>query len=116
MSHEEFDEYLISINGLISNYSGKKITSHGFFEVGDGWLELIKNLIQELISIGWDKNIAQVKEKFAELRFYTNTNQEMDKIIQKYTDLSTTTCDICGQPGKIISNKGWLRCTCENCK
>ena len=116
MTHEEFDEYLISIDGLISNYTGTKITSHGFFEVGDGWLELIKNLIQELISIGWDKNIDQVKEKFGELRFYSNLNDEMYEIVKKYCKLSKITCDKCGLPGEIISNKGWLRCTCENCK
>jgi hypothetical protein len=116
MTREEFDDYLISIDGLTSNYSGRKITTCGFFEVGVGWYELIKNLIIELISVGWDKNVYQVKEKFAELRFYTNTNAEMDNIISKYAKLSTITCEKCGESGEIISVNNWLKCTCENCK
>ena len=66
------NDYLESIGGLENGmYSNKpKITSCDFFDVQVGWYPLIKNLIDELITLGWDKKVTQVKEKFGGLRFY----------------------------------------------
>lgn len=110
----EFDEYLQSINGLISGVNGNIITSSYFFEVGDGWLDIIKSLIEELIAVGWNKKVNQVKEKFGTLRFYTGgVTDEMMDIIKKYTIISSTTCEVCGATGKIQNDNGWFSCVCE---
>lgn len=66
MNREEFEYYLESIGGLISGYYPDKppIKNSYFFEVNEGWYDIIKNLIEELIAAGWDKQICQAKEKF----------------------------------------------------
>ena len=75
MTEEEMNEYLESIGGLENGFypDGDPIKDSGFFECGNGWYPLIKDLITDLIELGWDKQTCQVKEKFGALRFYINT-------------------------------------------
>jgi hypothetical protein len=115
MTEEEFDKYLESIGGLENGYytDRPRIVSAGFFEVGPGWYDMLKNLIDELIAAGWDKQICQVKEKFGTLRFYVNSaSDECYKIISKYEKLSSTVCENCGEPGKLRQG-GWLATLCD---
>lgn len=59
--------------------------------------------------------ITQIKEKYGELRFYTNcTTEELGKVIQKYTDLSRKTCIVCGAPATRVTT-GWISPYCDNC-
>ena len=113
MTREDMNCFLLSIGGLNSGYSkdADPITDCYFFEVGEGWYLLIKDLIVELIDTGWDKNIQQVKEKFGGLRFYADGSANMD-VIHKYMDLSTKTCEVCGKPG-VRRNKDWIRTLCD---
>ena len=78
MTREEMNDYLESIGGLENGmYSNKpKITSCDFFDVQVGWYPLIKNLINELINLGWDKQVTQVKEKFGALCMYYRPNTD----------------------------------------
>jgi len=86
-------------------------------EVNKGWYGLIKSCIEEMIAAGWNKQVCQIKEKFAGLRFYTGgCTDEQHKIINKYEKLSEKTCENCGKPGEIILKSGWFRCECETCK
>lgn len=41
-----------------------KIYSIDYFSIGSGWYPLVMDLITELIKLGWDKQVIQVKEKF----------------------------------------------------
>jgi len=114
MNTLEFENYLKSIGGLISGYRTdlSPITSN-ICECSEGWLELIKNLIQELIDIGWNKEIVQIKEKFGGLRFYTGElSQEGQKIITKYENLSYKTCEECGKKG-TRRDGSWIRTLCD---
>ena len=104
MNKEEFEAYLESIGGLVNGYrtDGEPIKSAGYFSVGQGWYGLLKNLIEELIAAGWNKQICQSKEKFGGLRFYTNgMTEECFKIVSKYEVLSCETCEACGEPGEL---------------
>lgn len=117
MTSKEFEKYLESIGGLISGYKINQppITSN-ICECGDGWLEMIKNLIDELISEGWDKKINQIKEKFGGLRFYTGGLTDKGwAIIRKYEELSHHTCEICGKQDETVSTRGggWIRTLCD---
>jgi hypothetical protein len=115
INEEEFEKYLKSIGGLENGYftDREPIMSSGFFCVGDGWLELIKNLIDELVKTGWDKQICQVKEKFGGLRFYTNAmSDECHEIVSKYERLSCETCEECGEKGEQ-RNGGWIKTLCD---
>lgn len=114
---EEFEEYLISIGGLINGWYPDRdpIVSRGFFELNNGWLELVKNCIEELITVGWNKEILQVKEKFAGLRFYINEgNYDIFSIIEKYEELASNTCEICGTTENVaVRGGGWLVALCD---
>jgi hypothetical protein len=69
--------------------------------------------------------IGQIKEKFASLRVYadipsfwkTEYQRECDLIqeaINTAENLSTETCELCGEAGKVVGT-GWLSCRCEKC-
>ena len=91
-----------------------KIDDCGYFSVGPGWYGLIKNLIEEAIKAGWNKEVCQVKEKFASLRFYVNSApSEVHDIIHKYEVVSQSICEECGEPGEIHQISGWYRTVCE---
>ena len=115
MTKEEMNEYLESIGGLENGFYPDRdpIKDSGFFECGDGWYPLIKNLITDLIELGWDKQVCQVKEKFGALRFYINTgSDEIFKRIRNAEDLSYETCETCGEKGEL-KLVGWYKTLCN---
>jgi len=112
ITHEEFEEYLISIGGLY-NWKDKIETNPKMFGVGEGWYELIKNLIDELISLGWDRKLIQSKEKFGGLNFHINeSTKEMRELIYTYEKLSYDICEVCGNKGEPRKG-GWIRTLCD---
>jgi hypothetical protein len=116
MTREEMNDYLESIGGLENGmYSNKpKITSSDFFDVQVGWYPLIKNLIDELITLGWDKQVTQVKEKFGGLRFYINGgSDEMYNKITEAEKLSHETCELCGKKGELRTKIRWFTTLCD---
>lgn len=57
--------------------------------------------------------ITQIKEKFGTLRWYDEcSSEEIQKIIQKYEDLSWNTCIICGKPSTKYTT-GWICPYCD---
>lgn len=117
MSEEEMDQFLESIGGLKNGYFTDRppIKNADFFEVGEGWYLLIKNLIKDLISLGWDKEICQVKEKFGGLRFYINEgSDEIHNRITKAEKESYEICDRCGKSGELRTDLGWISTLCDN--
>jgi hypothetical protein len=116
MNGEEMNEFLKSIGGLENGWrsDAEPIKSYGFFEIEEGWYALIKELIIDLIAMGWDKEVTQVKEKFGGLRFYVNNeSDEMFKRIQKAEADSYVTCEVTGNPGKLRTDLGWHRTLCD---
>lgn len=115
MTKEEFEKYLTDIGGLVRTYREYKgpITQSGFFQFGEGWYEMTKNLIDELIAIGWNKRINQAKEKFGGLRFYIeDAPAGAHEIIVKYEKLSYTICEKCGKEG-VARKGGWIKTLCD---
>lgn len=113
-----FEAFLTSIGGLKNGYFTDKppITSN-ICECGNGWLPMIQKCIEELIAIGWNKEIIQIKEKFGGLRFYTNgLTEEGHAIVQKYEELSYRICELCGSQENVnVSTQGWIRTLCNKC-
>lgn len=110
------DKFLESIGGLENGYFTDKppITSYGFFECNRGWYPLIKELIEDLIAMGWDKQICQVKEKFGGLRFYINSgSDEIHARISKAENDSYEICERTGKPGKLRTDIGWWTTLCD---
>ena len=62
-----------------------------------------------------DYHIDQVKEKYAELRWYDNLGLDFYKtVLSKYIDLSRRTCAYCGKDAKYHS-RGYVLPFCEEC-
>jgi hypothetical protein len=116
LTEEDFNNFLESIGGLENGfYTGREpIKDSDFFCIGNGWLGIVKSLIEDLIQLGWDKQICQVKEKFGGLRFYINSgSNEIHKRITEAESKSHEVCEKCGEPGKSISG-GWIFTLCES--
>jgi len=116
MTDKEMDKFLESIGGLENGYYSDRppITSCWSFECGNGWFPLIKELIVDLIELGWDKQICQVKEKFGGLRFYINSgSDEIYDRISKAEDASYEICERTGKPGKLRQDIGWWTTLCD---
>jgi len=101
------------------------LARHGISEpvcgayVGDGWLLLVDKLLEDLVALGWDRDLKQVKEKFGTLRVYVGqATPEMYARIRTAEMASATICEMCGAPGTIQENprKTWLQCCCANCQ
>lgn len=115
MTAEAFNEYLVSIGGLIDGHYADRPpkVDCGFMSIQPGWYQLVHDLIVELVALGWDKNINQVKEKFGGLRFYAGAlSTEMHRVVDKYMELSWKTCEVCGKPGELRVG-GWAQALCE---
>jgi hypothetical protein len=116
INKKEMDEFLVSIGGLENGWRTDKppITNSYAFGVGEGWFPIIKELIEDLITLGWNKQITQVKEKFGGLRFYIN--EGTDEIYDRITEAerkSYTICEVTGKPGELRKDIGWYRTLCE---
>lgn len=109
------DAFLESIGGLENGFFADRpaIKSSGFFSVGLGWYGIIKRLIKDLIELGWDKQICQVKEKFGGLRFYINSgSEEIWQRIRLAEEASYITCEKCGELGTARGG-GWIATLCD---
>jgi hypothetical protein len=76
-----------------------------FASCGDGWKEIIRNTDKKLRYIDPDYKIAQIKEKFAGLRYYFDTSFEsyddvrreiMDDVVRAAEYEASRTCELCG--------------------
>lgn len=116
ISDIEFQNFLESIGGLKNGFYSDRpnITEVRFFSISPGWYGLVKELITDLIELGWNKEICQVKEKFGGLRFYINDgSDEVYNRIMEAEALSYKTCEVCGEIGEIRSNLRWWRTLCD---
>jgi len=99
-------------DALVKKYDLQPYCSSG---IGDGWIPLVEELIQKLIDLGWNKKIAQIKEKFGTLRVYLDdATEEMRELVYKYEAKSAEICELCGKPG-IIRGRWWVKCKCDGC-
>ena len=111
MSREEFTKYLEEIGG-VSNWRGISTTNPNIFGVNEGWFPLIKDMIEELLLLGWDRQILNSKEKFGGFSFMINPLEGSQEVIVKYEMKSYSICERCGANGK--QRKGdWIRTLCD---
>jgi hypothetical protein len=116
LASTDFNKFLKSIGGLENGFfSGREpIMDRGFFQVSDGWLPLIQLLIEDLIKLGWDKQLCDSKEKFGGLRFYINSgSDEIHQRISQAERESYLTCEKCGEPGELRKDSGWWTTLCD---
>lgn len=84
--------------------------------VGPGWHGIIRRLITDLATMGWDGTVMQVKEKFGGLRFYIGaSNDDVFERVSKAEIESYDTCETCGEPG-TSGGDGWITTRCVPCR
>jgi hypothetical protein len=116
MTKEEMSNFLKSIGGLKYGYysNSSPVSDPHMFDIGPGWYKLVKELIEDLIELGWDRSVSQVKEKFGSLRFYIPSgSDEMHDRINKAEDDSYFICEVTGLPGEVRPDLGWWRTLCD---
>ena len=113
---EKMDVYLESIDGLTNGWRPDRppIKDANFFDCNEGWYPLIQRLIEDLIDLGWDKQVTQVKEKFGGLRFYVNScsTEMLDRISEAERE-SYTICENCGASGEVRRDLVWHSTLCD---
>jgi hypothetical protein len=99
-----------------------------------GWYRILEELDAKLEYLYPGYKIAQVKEKFGTLRFYTEgvpvgiVGELMDDAIAEASRLSAKTCEICGKSSMRGGNGwvydpsvgtrvrgGWYKTVCDDC-
>ena len=84
--------------------------------VGEGWVPILDRLVEDLVELGWNLDLHQVKEKFGGLRFYIGEGDErMWSRIDEAETESYETCENCGAKGSLHGG-GWLMTLCDACE
>jgi hypothetical protein len=94
------------------------------FETPDGWDDIMRRLSATLSNIvtadQLDINVVQVKEKFGGLRFYyerkTGDCTRFNSAIEAAERECYRTCCVCGKPGAVHNERGWLAVVCDEHK
>ena len=123
---QELDEYLCKVYPKMMvnrNKSEMETTMCWGFECGDGWFQILNQLMGCIQHhIDWKNKkeevvpqvtLDQVKEKFGTLRFYyTGGDDYIDGLVSMAESMSGVTCETCGKPG-TSSGGGWIKTLCE---
>jgi hypothetical protein len=82
-----------------------------------GWFHLTQSLIEDLIRLGWDRRVLQIKEKFGTLRVYISQRElALVDLAIEAREKSATICQECGGPGAWIEEHGWYATLCDPCR
>jgi hypothetical protein len=98
-----------------------RLFPEGTVEVDAPWQELLRAVAEELSEAGLLDGLesAQVKSKFASLRWYFNSipkhsKSEVGYLLRAATDLSAVVCERCGAPGQHRP-RPWHVIACDAC-
>jgi len=81
----------------------------------DGWFVILWEMCNKIKALNPSDNfeLTQIKEKFGTLRVYSYCSTDIiQDVILDAEIKSSTTCEECGQPGKL-RNGSWLRTLCD---
>jgi hypothetical protein len=128
--------------GRLGNRAGIATYSGYAGYVRKGWIPILDRLAADLIVLGWDRTLDQVKQKFGGLRFYIGSRVVIDihtgaalrtidlstgkraaaeaiaHRIAEATKESLTTCEECGAPARaapVGGEHGWIETLCPRC-
>jgi len=83
-----------------------------------GWSKVVLEGHKKITSLYPEIGVAQIKEKFAGLRYYYTAPVEqrpyIDEIIYEMDDKCSVTCMTCGEPGTERQD-GWISVLCDKC-
>lgn len=83
-----------------------------------GWSQILIDLNDQIEAIVPDYEVAQIKQKFGQLRFYLNalecSKEDYEKVQEAILEAereSVHVCEICGEPGDLRDDS-WMNCFC----
>jgi hypothetical protein len=122
MTTKDFNQFLKPL-GLTWDHNNAPITNGEDFAIAPGWFGITAELITDLISLGWDRVVFQVKEKNGQGRFYLGDNifnggdnHKLLERIKQWEKLTATTCCWCGgTDGVAMINAGLGGTVCNKC-
>jgi hypothetical protein len=83
--------------------------------IGPGWNDIVLDLHNKLVKENPDYFIAQIKEKFATLRYYTGPMTDAGwEHVRRAEELSAITCEECGRPGEYRGDLSWVLTLCDD--
>jgi hypothetical protein len=83
--------------------------------VGRGWFPLLDRLVADLVALGWDRQLRNVKEKYGGLSFtIVGGSPAMWAAIDQAEDESETICENCGADGYPRPG-GWILALSDLC-
>ena len=93
------------------------------FECHEGWYDILDRLAAKInFELGEDPEvkehffISQIKEKYGSLRFYVfGETINISEAIEEAEQESLTTCEMCGEKGRIRKEGGWYMVRCDKC-
>jgi hypothetical protein len=92
------------------------------FECWAGWHDIIGRFFDEVAAIleahpDAEFDLFQVKEKYASLTIYADTSPEIRGLVAaaygRAMAEAKRTCDVCGQPGRLLRRQGCYMTRCE---
>lgn len=117
---DEFEQYLHNKYGELFEREDGNLVGVG---CGDGWFRILDNLCASILwHQAWaekqNKQVAptkilQIKEKFGDLRFYTQGGDDYVRgLITMAESMTEHTCEVCGNVGRK-RGKGWIKVLCD---
>lgn len=98
-------------------FHGREVSVDDLIGGMEGWREIVESLVGDLVDMGWDRELFQIKEKFGGLRFYVGQcSDEMYDRISEAERKSLETCMKCGKRGFSTTDHGWILTLCEEHK
>ena len=112
-ANEKAYRKLVAKYGLLSEQDPTKPYCDFLSDIPLGWFDLIETLVQKLIAAGWDRQVAQVKQKWGGLRFYVGgASPAMARLIARAEKRSLKICEEYGRPG-VLCNADFVRTLCD---
>lgn len=83
-----------------------------------GWWDILDEYVPQALSIASDAEF-YIKEKYGVLRFRVRSNtknwEAFLKLEQEAERASSTVCELCGAPGKLRTDRAWIKTLCDRC-
>jgi hypothetical protein len=121
-SHPDWRQALVESYADLFHPTGDPLAARGWPAVDDGWRDLLERACARILAAvrldGGSFRVTQVKEKFGTLRFYwegslsPETATRVEEAIDLAEARSTTTCEVCGEPG-VLRAGGWMQTRCD---
>ena len=90
------------------------------YECCPGWWTMFDEELSKFYEIVPELMEVSAKEKYgrADVYFITEAEDVWDKLMEQEEGVSKRsqeTCELCGNPGELRNERGWIQCRCDRC-